>query len=394
MTINLIIFPGYYIPHIGGLETHVDEFVKHLSQDGEFNIYIFAPNIPKYKEFEIRYNNVKVFRYPAFEVIPNYPLPNILSIKFWRMFLGLYGINFHVVMTRTRFFSNTLLGFLFAKLRFSRIKVVHVEHGSAFVKVGNEFINRIAYIYDKTLGKLIFKKADCVVAISKAVKRFILENFLEDPNIPVIYRGIEIQEIDSIPENREIKERFKDKIKLCFVGRLYRWKGVDNLIRGYKILPKEIRDKCVLIIVGYGEDLEYLKKLAGEDLDRGIYFTGKKDFKEAIGIVKSCDIYIHPSHRGGGLSTSLLQAMCCGKPVVASPYEGGDEVVIDRKTGILLRDNSPEEICRGIMEYTNDRELMAQCGREARKLIEENFNWKVSIEKYKKILRELVKGEE
>ncbi|HIP84350.1 MAG TPA: glycosyltransferase family 1 protein, partial [Methanothermococcus okinawensis] len=112
MTINLIIFPGYYIPHIGGLETHVDEFVKYLSKDEDFNIYIFAPNIPKYKEFEIRYNNVKVFRYPAFEVIPNYPLPNIFSIKFWRMFLGLYGINFHVVMTRTRFFSNTLLGLL------------------------------------------------------------------------------------------------------------------------------------------------------------------------------------------------------------------------------------------------------------------------------------------
>ncbi|HIP16303.1 MAG TPA: glycosyltransferase family 1 protein, partial [Methanothermococcus okinawensis] len=43
MAINLIIFPGYYVPHIGGLETHVDEFVKYLSEYKEFNIYIFAP---------------------------------------------------------------------------------------------------------------------------------------------------------------------------------------------------------------------------------------------------------------------------------------------------------------------------------------------------------------
>ena len=392
MTINLIIFPGYYVPHIGGLETHVDEFVKYLSEDKEFNIYIFAPNIPKYKEFEVRYNNVKVYRYPAFEVIPNYPVPNILSIKFWRMFLNLYKINFDVVMTRTRFFSSTLLGFLFAKLRLSRIKVIHVEHGSAFVNVGSGLTNRIAYIYDKTLGKLIFRGADCVVAISKSVKNFILENFLDDPDIPVIYRGVEIEQIDSIPEDREVKERFKNKIKLCFVGRLYRWKGADNLIRGYKLLPREIRDRTVLIIVGYGEDLEYLKELSGEYLNNGIHFTGKKDFKEAIGIVKSCDIYIHPSYKGGGLSTSLLQAMCCEKAVVASPYEGGDEVVIDRKTGILLRDNSPEEICRGIIEFISDKELMAQCGREARKFIEKNFNWRVSVEKYKRIIRELVKG--
>ncbi|AXI24949.1 glycosyltransferase [Methanofervidicoccus sp. A16] len=392
MTINLIIFPGYYVPHVGGLETHVDEFVKYLSEDKEFNIYIFAPNIPKYEEFEVRYNNVKVYRYPAFEVISNYPVPNILSIKFWRMFFSLYKINFHVVMTRTRFFSNTLLGFLFAKLRLSRVKLVHVEHGSAFVNVSSRLTNKIAYIYDKTIGKLIFRESDCVIAISKSVKKFILENFLDDLDIPVIYRGIEIQEIENIPEDREIKERFKDKIKLCFVGRLYKWKGVDNLIESYKILPKEIRDRTVLIIVGYGEDLEYLKELSGEYLNKGIYFTGRKDFKKAIGIVKSCDIYIHPSYRGGGLSTSLLQAMCCGKPVVASPYEGGDEVVVDRKTGILLKDNSPEEICRGVMEFIESRELMVQCGRNARRFIEENFNWKVSVERYKEILRDLVKG--
>jgi len=44
--IKLIIFPGYYVPHIGGLETHVDEFVKYLSVDENYDIYIFAPNIP------------------------------------------------------------------------------------------------------------------------------------------------------------------------------------------------------------------------------------------------------------------------------------------------------------------------------------------------------------
>lgn len=103
--IKLIIFPGYYIPHIGGLETHVDEFTKHLSEDENYDIYIFAPNIPKYKEFEIRHNNVKVYRYPAFEIIPNYPVPNIFNIKFWRMFFNLYKIDFDIVMTRTRFFQ-------------------------------------------------------------------------------------------------------------------------------------------------------------------------------------------------------------------------------------------------------------------------------------------------
>ncbi|AAB99071.1 TPA: glycosyltransferase family 4 protein [Methanocaldococcus jannaschii] len=388
--IKLIIFPGYYIPHIGGLETHVDEFTKHLSEDENYDIYIFAPNIPKYKEFEIRHNNVKVYRYPAFEIIPNYPVPNIFNIKFWRMFFNLYKIDFDIVMTRTRFFSNTLLGFIFAKLRFKKKKLIHVEHGSAFVKLESEFKNKLSYFYDKTIGKLIFKKADYVVAISKAVKNFILENFVNDKDIPIIYRGLEIEKIESIGEDKKIKEKFKNKIKLCFVGRLYKWKGVENIIKAYVDLPKDLKEKIILIVVGYGEDLERLKKLAGNYLNNGIYFTGKVDFEKAIAIVKASDIYIHSSYKGGGLSSSLLQAMCCGKAIVASPYEGADEVVIDGYNGILLKDNSPEEIKRGIIKLIENNNLRKIYGENAKNFIKENFNWKKSVKEYKKIFERLV----
>ncbi|WP_456472561.1 glycosyltransferase family 4 protein [Methanocaldococcus sp.] len=383
--IRLIIFPGYYVPHIGGLETHVDEFVKYLSKDGNYDIYIFAPNISKYKEFEIRHNNVKVYRYPAFEVISNYPIPNIFNIKFWKMFFNLYKIDFDIVMTRTRFFSNTLLGFIFAKLK--RKKLIHVEHGSAFVKVENKFVNKLAYLYDITIGKFIFNKADCVIAISKAVRGFI-KNFT-DREIPIIYRGIEIERIEKIKEDKEIKEKFKDKIKICFVGRLYKWKGVENLIEAYKLLPKNLKEKIVLLIVGYGEDLERLKKLSGNYLNNGIYFLGKQPFDRAIAIIKASDIYVHPSYPGGGLATTLLEAMCCGKPIIASPYEGAKEV-INGKTGLLLKDNSPEQIKEGIIFMVNNKDMWENFGRESKKLIYKNFNWENNIKKYIAIFRELI----
>ena len=390
--IKIVIFPGYYVPHVGGLETHVDEFAKYLSEDNNYDIYIFAPNIPKYREFEIRHNNVKVYRYPAFEIIPNYPVPNILNIKFWRMFFNLYKIDFDIVMTRTRFFSNTLLGFIFAKFRLSKKILIHVEHGSAFVKLESEVKNKLAYLYDKTIGTMIFKKADFVIAISKAVKNFIVENFVNDREIPIIYRGLEIETIENIEEDRDIKETFKDKIRLCFVGRLYKWKGVENIIKAYIDLPKDLKEKMVLIVVGYGEDLERLKILAGDYLNNGIYFTGKVDFERAIAIIKASDIYIHSSYKGGGLSSSLLQAMCCGKAIVASPYEGADEVIIDGYNGILLKDNSPEEIKRGIIKFIENREIAKVYGENAKKFIKENFDWKKSVEEYKKIFERILKN--
>ena len=398
------------MPHIGGLETHVDEFIKYLSKSDNYDISVVAPNIPKYKEFEIKYNNVKIYRYPAFEIIPNYPIPNLLNINFWKIFLKLYKINFNIVMTRTRFFTNTLIGFIFAKIRLHKKKLIHVEHGSAFVKVENKYTNKIAYYYDIIIGNIVFNKSDCVIAISNAVKNFISNNFLKCDNnnnhksnksnksnknnsnndIPLIYRGIEIETIEQIKEDSEITNKFKNKVKLCFVGRLFKWKGVENTIKAYKLLPEHIKDNTVLIIVGYGEDLKRLKEISENYLDNGIYFTGKKEFKDAIGIVKASDIYIHSSYRGGGLSSSLLQAMCCGKAIIASPYEGGNEV-INEDRGVLLKDNSPEQIKNGIIYLIKNKKLIGIYGKNAKKFIKENFNWQSSVEEYKKIFNKLLK---
>ncbi|MCD6464479.1 glycosyltransferase family 4 protein [Candidatus Woesearchaeota archaeon] len=387
--IRLIIFPGYYVPHIGGLETHVDEFVKYLSRDKNFDITVFAPNIPKTAEFEIRHGKVKVYRYPAFELIPNYPVANFAHPKFWKLLLKIYKEEFNVVMTRTRFFFNTLLGFIFAKIRFNKKKLVHVEHGSAFVKLQNKVKNMLAYTYDKTIGKIIIENADQLIAISEAVRKFLTQSLGVRREIPVIYRGLEFETIDKIKSHVEIKKKFQGKIKLCFVGRLYKWKGVENIIKAYRGLPPNLMKKTVLIIAGYGEDLERLKKISNRLLNKGIYFIGKIDFDKAIAVMKACDIYIHASYPGGGLSNSLLQAMYCGKPVVASPYEGAREVVIHKHNGFLLKHNSPERIRDAITKLIKDKNLRDQLGKNAKKFIKKRFNWEVSVKKYKEILRRM-----
>ncbi|OAQ21124.1 glycosyltransferase family 4 protein [Thermosulfurimonas dismutans] len=383
-SIKLIIFPGYYVPHLGGLETHTDEFAKHLSADPRFEVTVFAPNIPLAPEFEVRHERVKVYRYPAFEIVSNYPFPKLWSLRFWRLWFSLYRMEFDMVMTRTRFFFNSFLGFLFAKLRLRRLPLIHVEHGSAFVELESRWKTLAARFYDLTIGKMIFRGADRVIAISQAVKRFVEENFLPGASIPVIYRGLELEEIERIPPHLEVMEKFSQYIKVCFVGRFYKWKGIANLITAYKSLPLDLKEKTVLLLVGYGEDEPRLKALAEEDLDRSIYFLGKLPFEEAIGVIKASDIYVHPSSQGGGLSASLLQAMACGLSIVASPYEGAAEVIRDGVNGILLKDNSPEDIKKGLLALIKEPEKRSHLGKEARRLIYQKFRWENAIELYRR----------
>jgi hypothetical protein len=58
-----------------------------------------------------------------------------------------------------------------------KLKWVHLEHGSDYVKLSSPFKNKISYLYDRIIGKWIFKHADQVLAISKASKKFIVQEF-------------------------------------------------------------------------------------------------------------------------------------------------------------------------------------------------------------------------
>ena len=121
--IKLTIFPGNYLPYIGGLETHVDEFAKYPAKTGRYKIIIVAPRYMNAKSFEKKYKNVYIFRYPSLYIIEHFAISKFWSRKFWRIIKKINLEKPDIVMTRTRFFLNTLLGFLYS--RFNNIKLIH-----------------------------------------------------------------------------------------------------------------------------------------------------------------------------------------------------------------------------------------------------------------------------
>ncbi len=387
-TNRLIIFPGNFLPHSGGLETNVDEFAKYLSRKG-YQITIFTPGVAGGKERETIHKNVKVIRYPAFEIVRNFPFPKFWHYKFYTMYFGLRRRDYDFVMTRTRFFSNSTLGLIFAKFRFSRLPLIHVEHGSSYVTVESKFTSAIAKFYDRTFGRLLFASADRVTAISKGSERFVKREFLPKKKVEMIYRGVDF-EIYNNKSDKATDKEFKGKVKFLFVGRLFKWKGVIQSIKAYQSLPKDLQSQSVLLVIGDGEDLDRLMKESGLMLNNGIYFYKKQSFERAIDITKSCDIYVHSSYPGGALSNSLLQAMYLGKAVIASPNEGGNEVV-NEKNGIALKDNSVSEIRNAMAKLIKDKKRRESYGKEAHMYIKKNFDWERNIKAYEAIFNELRK---
>jgi len=377
---TLLIFAYFFPPHVGGGETHVYEFARHLSEK-EYNIVIFTPNIPKTKEIEKIKNNLKVIRYPSIELMGN-PVPKFWKLKFWNLFKIAIKEKPDFVMSRTRFFFPSFFCFLFAKL--TKTKHIHVEQGSDFLKTGNWFKDRIAKIYDLTIGKLILSKADCCVAISDAVYKFVKK--FRSRKIFVIRRGLEMEEMEKINPDKFILKNYGNKIKICFVGRLIYWKGLHNALNGFLQLPEELKRKCIFFIVGSGpEKKDYESRYKNQN----IKFLGEVSREKALSIIKSCDIFVHSTISGGGLSCSLLEAMYLGKAIVATPAEGANEVIFNNKTGVLLKNSSPEEFKKGFEILLKDEKLRKKLGENAKKYIKENFSWDKKIEQYVKLFNKM-----
>jgi glycosyltransferase involved in cell wall biosynthesis len=288
--------------------------------------------------------------------------------------LGLFRKKFDIVISRTRFFNTSILALIYAKIK--KVKWIHIEHGSDFVQLSSLFKTFVAKAYDHIFGRLIFKASDLNISISKAVQIFVTK--FDKRESPVIYRGIDFEEIDKINPDLELKEKYKNKIIISFCGRLYKWKGVENSIQAIKLLPREIKEQLVFLIIGGGEDFERLRKIS----DDTTVFTGSLPREKAISILKISDVYIHSSEPGGGLSTSLLEAMHCGCAVITTPHEGAREIIANNENGLLIENSDSKLIAEKIEDLVKNERLRKNISIEARKNIIEIFSWQKSLEKY------------
>lgn len=356
--INIIQFMPYFPPHKWWLETVWEEIWKYwvknnfwkfinivtefeqgiFLDDKNYEKIIFSGEIIWYKK-----DWYEVLVCTSIEIINNFPIYKIWSneFKLIKKYIkeNIWNNNFRI-FTHTRFFLTSLIWWLFA--RKNKIKWIHIEHGSDYVKLSSKLKSHLSVIYDKSFWKWIFNKADKILAISEACKTFINKEFV-NREVEVFYRWVEFP--DKINKYEDLNEKFKWKMIIWYLGRLYKWKNVESLINAYYLLDDDLKNKIQIVIVWNWEDLERLQKI---DKKNKIYFTWWKSFEEALSYQKQFYIHIHPSSPGWWLATTLLQAMNFWCFIIATPNEWANEVIQNNFNWILIKDDSIFEIKNAI----------------------------------------------
>jgi glycosyltransferase involved in cell wall biosynthesis len=169
-------------------------------------------------------------------------------------------------------------------------------------------------------------------------------------------------------DNAQRAARLQKKV-IGFVGELRKKKGLQTLLSAYAQINKA--GPTTLLIVGevrQGEDKKLFDELKESIPNSDIIVTGYVSHKDLPAYYSLMDVFVHPSLRDG-LPNAVLEAMACGKAVIATPVGGVLDVMEDGVNGILVKVNDVDELAQKIAEALSLPGKREAIGRSARETV-------------------------
>jgi glycosyltransferase involved in cell wall biosynthesis len=171
---------------------------------------------------------------------------------------------------------------------------------------------------------------------------------------------------------------------VSYVGRLHEEKGVLNLV---KAIPKVVgqRDDVKFVIIGEGQlEGELRSYVAAHALSQNVTLAGWIPHEKLRDYLARSKLLVLPSYTEG-LPHAMLEAMACGTPVLATPVGAVPEVIRDKETGFLVRDNSPDRLAESILSALAYPHLSRIAGN-ARALVEREFQYESVLKMWRNVI--------
>lgn len=266
--------------------------------------------------------------------------------------------------------------------------VVHTVHGWSFNPTQSAW-RRALYL---TLERFAAGRTDRMIAVSEENRERGIELGIGRPEgYALIRSGIDLSACARPARTRAaMREDLGVDDGTLLVGTLANFKaqkGPLDFIEAAAIAHR--RDpRLRFIYAGDGPMRgEVEAAIARHGLDEVVQLLGWRD--DPIELLHACDLYLLTS-RFEGLPRSVLQAMACGLPVVATRTDGTPEVVIDGETGLLAPPGDVEAIAARLLEMAGDRALRERCAAAARQRLDEAFDIDAMVDRLDDLYAELL----
>ena len=223
------------------------------------------------------------------------------------------------------------------------------------------------------LFRAVYGQADCMAVLAGEFARKLrslgYKNAIVCRTAPVEAEILEcaksFSRVDSAG-NSETKQ-----FRILFLARVERAKGIYEALDAYEIVQRAYPE-TTLAVVGSGSELTGAVRYAERKHLAGISFYGHLEGHHKIAAFQAADVYLFPSY-SEGLPISVLEAMACGLPIVASAVGGLRDFFEDGKMGYCLPCLSPESLAEKLCQLRNDTELRFSMSRFNEQYAREHF---------------------
>lgn len=261
----------------------------------------------------------------------------------------------------------SIIGRLAAKATNTR-PVIYTAHGFHFYR-GASFINWLLYY---RIEKLFSRITNEIIVINDEDYNIAKKKFNKVCKISKVHGvGVDLtayypQTPEVVDQNRHKFGFTKDDFILTYIGRLVKDKNQSFVIKIMRELVK-INKHFKLLLVGLGDKDTYQKLIDKYNLNDHVFLLG---FREDINDIINISDIIVSSSLHEGLPRNIMEAMACGKPIIATNVRGHTDLIIDNVNGYLFRVNDEHGFIERVLYLYQHEDVRKEFGERSLKMVE------------------------
>jgi len=255
-------------------------------------------------------------------------------------------------------------------------KVIYFAHGITCAPGQS----KIKWLFWFTVEKILGKLTDAIIVMNDYDENLCKQrHFLKDSK--KIFRvpgmGVDLDKFQAGPniqERRQVEQELKipeGKTIFISIAYLIPEKGVFVFLEAARKICAD-RDDIYFLLAGDGPSLEKLQSHChAYGLEKHFKILGWRN--DIYHLMRAVDVFVLPTYYFEGLPVSILEAMACGKPVLATQHRGCEDVVCDGETGFLVPIKQVDPLAEKMNILADDQSLRKSFGCAGRERIEKEF---------------------
>jgi len=344
---RILIALTYYRPHYSGLTIYAEREARALAARGHQVTVLtsrYSPNLPAHENR----NGVEIIRPKVWFHLSKGVIMPSMFYQAWRLVRKADVVHLHVPQLDAALIS--IFGKLFGK---TIVLTYHCD-----LQLPDGFVHRLANWGSNQANHLTAHLSDLIVTNTQdyAEHSPFLRHFL-NKTIP-LYPPISVQTItaDKLAAFYQKYEIHPEQKVIGMVARLATEKGVEHLVQALPAVLKRFPTTRVLFVGPYqdviGEE-QYARRILPMITSLGAHwsFLGTVSETEKTALFQASDVVVLPSlNSTESYGMVLVEAISCGKPVIASDLPGVRVPVLQTGSGLLVKPGSSESLAEAIIE--------------------------------------------